>query len=283
MIPKHIIDRIRNEANAHIVDIISEHVELKPAGSSMKAKCPFHEENTPSFSVSGPKGIYKCFGGCGARGDAVNFLIEYTGQSFVEVIKQLANRFHIDIPKDKNYTSPKPDQPSVYNVLDRYQKADIRKAGFAFLVFDKTEMETITSKNRQPVILVSNPLKQLEAKALIKCTSNFVLKADTGRISTDNFWVSVQQILSCQTHKTGPIDIMIQPASAVPAVTKQNYTNSLDYGYLKDWLSHAIDHTQQNEWLRKQLVRTIASIPDKLTRRIYKNHFFDRWEKKLTL
>jgi DNA primase len=72
MIPDDVVDEVR--ARADIVEIIGEHVALKRAGKDFKARCPFHEERTPSFYVVPSKGFYKCFG-CGESGDAFTFLL----------------------------------------------------------------------------------------------------------------------------------------------------------------------------------------------------------------
>lgn len=86
--------------NADIIEIISERVVLKKAGKNYLGLCPFHAEKTPSFSVSPDKQIYYCFG-CGAGGNVISFLMRQDGLSFPEAVKQLANRYGIDIPQGK--------------------------------------------------------------------------------------------------------------------------------------------------------------------------------------
>ena len=75
-----------------IVDIIDKRIKLKKTGSNYVAKCPFHSEKSPSFSVSQTKQFYHCFG-CGAHGDAIGFLMEYSGLGYIEAIKELAEDF----------------------------------------------------------------------------------------------------------------------------------------------------------------------------------------------
>ena len=84
-----------------IVEVISQSVELKKHGSGHKGLCPFHAENTPSFNVSSSKQFYHCFG-CGASGDAITFLREYEGLTFMEAIEKLAAMANIEIPKSSN-------------------------------------------------------------------------------------------------------------------------------------------------------------------------------------
>lgn len=85
-----------------IVEIISETVDLKKRGRNFIGLCPFHSEKTPSFTVSQERGIYKCFG-CGKSGNAITFLIESNGLSYVEAIQNLAKRANITIP-DRDFT-----------------------------------------------------------------------------------------------------------------------------------------------------------------------------------
>lgn len=81
---------------SQIVDVVGEFVHLKKRGSNHIGLCPFHDEKTPSFSVSESKGIYKCFG-CGKAGSVVNFLMEHEHLSYPEALKWLAKKYHIEV------------------------------------------------------------------------------------------------------------------------------------------------------------------------------------------
>ena len=94
MINRETIDRILDAAQ--IVDVISDFVTLKRRGANYVACCPFHDEKTPSFSVSPSKGIFKCFG-CGKAGDAVHFIMEHEHLSYPEALKWLAAKYHIEV------------------------------------------------------------------------------------------------------------------------------------------------------------------------------------------
>lgn len=98
MIDRETIDRIYAAAN--IVDIIGEYVTLKRKGVNYQACCPFHNEKTPSFYVSPSKGIYKCFG-CGKSGTAVGFVMEEEHCSYVEALRYLAKKYHIEIQEEE--------------------------------------------------------------------------------------------------------------------------------------------------------------------------------------
>jgi len=99
LIPQDFIDDL--VARADIVEVIGRRVQLKKAGREFKACCPFHDEKTPSFTVSPSKGFYHCFG-CGAHGTAIGFLMEFDHLSFVEAIESLASTMGVDVPRDES-------------------------------------------------------------------------------------------------------------------------------------------------------------------------------------
>lgn len=98
MIDRETVDKIFESAD--ILDVISSFVHLKKRGVNYLGLCPFHNEKTPSFTVSPSKGIYKCFG-CGKGGNAVNFIMEHEQLSYTETLRYLAKRYHIEIVEKK--------------------------------------------------------------------------------------------------------------------------------------------------------------------------------------
>jgi DNA primase len=96
-IPEEKIEEIRTAAD--IVEIVGGFVRLKKAGRNFTGLCPFHREKTPSFNVNPERGIYKCFG-CGRGGNAITFVMEIEGVSFVEAVTSLAERYNIPITRD---------------------------------------------------------------------------------------------------------------------------------------------------------------------------------------
>jgi DNA primase len=100
LIKKEVVDQIILQAD--IVEVVGDFVSLKKKGQNLWAPCPFHFEKSPSFSVAPNKGIYKCFG-CGKAGNAVQFIMDIEGTSYVEALKYLAKKYSIDIEED---TSP---------------------------------------------------------------------------------------------------------------------------------------------------------------------------------
>lgn len=95
-IPEKFIDDLLSRTD--IVDVIDMRVPLKKAGKDYKACCPFHEEKTPSFTVSADKQFYYCFG-CGARGNVIGFMMEYDRMSFPEAVRELASAAGMDVPE----------------------------------------------------------------------------------------------------------------------------------------------------------------------------------------
>ena len=94
--PEELIEEIR--AKNDIVEVISGYVRLQKKGNNYFGLCPFHNEKSPSFSVSGAKQMYYCFG-CGAGGNVITFLMEYENCSFQEAVKTLAGRAGVDLPQ----------------------------------------------------------------------------------------------------------------------------------------------------------------------------------------
>ena len=99
MITKEMIETVKNRVS--IVDIVNLYVELKKKGQSYMACCPFHNENTPSFSVSAKNNIFKCFG-CGVSGDAIKFVEKIENVDFIEAIKIIAKHYEIPIVEDES-------------------------------------------------------------------------------------------------------------------------------------------------------------------------------------
>jgi DNA primase len=99
LIPQHFIDDLITRAD--IVEVLGRRIQLKKAGREFKACCPFHDEKTPSFTVSPTKGFYHCFG-CGEHGTALSFLMKYDHMDFVEAVESLAGMMGIEVPREES-------------------------------------------------------------------------------------------------------------------------------------------------------------------------------------
>lgn len=123
-IPRSFIDDLL--ARLDIVDVIDSRVKLKKKGKNYSACCPFHNEKTPSFSVSQEKQFYHCFG-CGVHGNAIDFMMEYERLDFVEAIEELAGTLGLNVPREQRQGGAPGNQPpransetkrSLYDLLE---------------------------------------------------------------------------------------------------------------------------------------------------------------------
>lgn len=124
-IPRQFIDDLL--ARTDIVELIDQRVPLKKAGSkNYSACCPFHNEKSPSFTVSPDKQFYHCFG-CGAHGNAISFMMEFEQLEFVEAIEELAKQLHMDVPREQGKGPARPaaqadDYSLMQQAADFYQQ-----------------------------------------------------------------------------------------------------------------------------------------------------------------
>jgi DNA primase len=115
-IPDHFIDDLLSRVD--IVEVVDRHVKLRRAGRNYQACCPFHQEKSPSFTVSQEKQFYYCFG-CGASGNAVGFLMGHLHLSFVEAVEQLARTAGVEVPREGGDAPKGPDRKPLYDCLDK--------------------------------------------------------------------------------------------------------------------------------------------------------------------
>jgi len=114
-IPPQFIDDLLQRVD--IVEVINRRLPLKRAGKEYQARCPFHDEKTPSFTVSNEKQFYHCFG-CGAHGSAIGFLMEYDHLEFVEAIEELAGMLGVEVPRESGGRQG-PDLRPLYATLEQ--------------------------------------------------------------------------------------------------------------------------------------------------------------------
>ncbi len=118
LIPQNFIDDL--VARADVVEVIGRRIQLKKAGREYKACCPFHDEKTPSFTVSPNKGFYHCFG-CGAHGTAIGFLMDFDHMTFVEAIESLAGSMGVDVPRSES-DKPARRYDELFSLLSQVEK-----------------------------------------------------------------------------------------------------------------------------------------------------------------
>jgi DNA primase len=128
-IPQTFIQELLNRVD--VVDVVGRYVPLKKGGANLMGLCPFHGEKSPSFSVSPTKQFYHCFG-CGANGNAIGFLMEHAGMSFVEAVKDLAQQTGLQIPEDE--ASPQDRERAAQQRQKRVTLSDVlEKAAQAYV------------------------------------------------------------------------------------------------------------------------------------------------------
>lgn len=115
-IPRPFINELL--ARCDIVELIDARVPLRKKGSNHSACCPFHEEKTPSFTVSAAKQFYHCFG-CGVSGNAISFLMQYDRLTFVEAIETLAAQLNMTVPREAGYVAPPAVTPDLYQLMEQ--------------------------------------------------------------------------------------------------------------------------------------------------------------------
>ncbi|MFT7227531.1 MAG: DNA primase [Methylophilaceae bacterium] len=135
MIPEQFIQELLNRVD--VVDVVDKSVPLKKAGANYSACCPFHNEKSPSFTVSPTKQFYHCFG-CGAHGTAISFLMEYNGLSFVESIHDLAKQVGMVVPHEEQTPAARESEEKnkiiklglqeVLQKATQYYKAELKKS-----------------------------------------------------------------------------------------------------------------------------------------------------------
>ncbi len=118
MIPESYIQELLHRVD--VVDLIDGYVPLKKAGANYAACCPFHNEKTPSFTVSPSKQFYHCFG-CGAHGTAIGFLMEYAGLGFIDAIRELSNRTGLPMPEEEQ--RPRTGGPRIASLTETMARA----------------------------------------------------------------------------------------------------------------------------------------------------------------
>jgi DNA primase len=130
-IPQTFIQELLNRVD--VVDVVGRYVQLKKGGANLMGLCPFHGEKSPSFSVSPTKQFYHCFG-CGANGNAIGFLMEHAGMSFIEAVKDLAQQTGLQIPEDdaspqdrERAAQQRQKQTTLHDVLEKAAQAYIKQ------------------------------------------------------------------------------------------------------------------------------------------------------------
>jgi DNA primase len=144
-IPDKFIDELL--ARVDIVDVVGQRVQLKKAGRDWSARCPFHDERSPSFTVSPAKQFYHCFG-CGKHGSAIKFLMDYDRLEFVDAVEELAGQVGLKVPYEGGARrAPQEDSTDLYALLDsaaKYYQRQLAQSDKARAYFDARGLDALT-------------------------------------------------------------------------------------------------------------------------------------------
>ena len=116
LISEDVINQVKDRID--IAEVVGQHVSLSRAGQNLKGLCPFHQEKSPSFTVSPSRQIFHCFG-CGAGGNVFTFLMRITGASFPDTVRELGQKFGVDVPDGGSNAGPQAAQAIRFEQLNR--------------------------------------------------------------------------------------------------------------------------------------------------------------------
>ncbi|HET6564567.1 MAG TPA: DNA primase [Xanthomonadales bacterium] len=145
LIPDSFIEELLGRAD--IVELIERHIPLKRNGREFQACCPFHDEKTPSFTVSPQKQFYHCFG-CGAHGSAIGFLMNYEGLEFIDAVEELARLQGMTVPRDS--TAPRKAADGLLEMMEtaaRWYQEQLRDSEEAIAYLKKRGLSGEVSKD----------------------------------------------------------------------------------------------------------------------------------------
>ena len=143
-IPDAFIDELL--ARTDIVELVGARVPLKKQGREYSARCPFHDERSPSFTVSPVKQFYHCFG-CGAHGTAISFLMNYDRMEFLDAVEELARRAGLEVPRDTRQRNEDSDTRDIYTALEaatRFYLKQLAASGKARHYLDERGVDAAT-------------------------------------------------------------------------------------------------------------------------------------------
>ncbi|HQZ31916.1 MAG TPA: DNA primase, partial [Arenimonas sp.] len=144
-IPDAFIDDLL--ARTDIVEVVGSRVPLKRQGREYSARCPFHDERSPSFTVSPTKQFYHCFG-CGAHGTAISFLMNYDRLEFLDAVEELAKRCGLEVPRDTQQRNQSGESRELYQALEASEKFFIQQLAGSTRAREYLDRRGVDAENR---------------------------------------------------------------------------------------------------------------------------------------
>ena len=254
-----VIDRSKDD----LEEIIGEYITIQRKGSSLKACCPFHDEKTPSLSISPAKGIWKCFG-CGAGISTIDFIMQYENIEFMDAIKKLAKRYGIDINQSKGNKS-RVAHNSKKNTLTpglSNQKAIIRKNQSITIILNPNKSAV---SNNEGVLIWKAPIIELQAKALLKLATDLHINLIVDGITIDDV---INSICAIYKHDL-PLNKYVQ--------LKISFNNK-KYQPTDFLLSQITDAEQSHN----AIIKCLSCIKDSLLRSLHIKYYTNKLEESST-
>lgn len=264
------IEEIKSAAN--LVEIVQDYVKLKPDGVNMTGRCPFHEEKTPSFKVHRTQGFYKCFG-CGKSGDTISFIQEIKSVNYIEAIKIIADKYHIQIEETdkRKYEKPAPriQQPED-KIIQYFVKRNISAGTVRYFQITESVEWMPGAKAEIPVICFNyfrnKELVNIKFRGKDK---DFKLSKNAEKIfynldaiENENEVVIVEGEIDCMSmHEAGIRNVVSIPNGTPPAGSQLNidYLNNCWQSFEgKTKIIIATDNDEPGKAIRDELARRLG-------------------------
>jgi twinkle protein len=269
MISEVSIEQVK--AQMEITEVVGSFVKLKKHGVNLTGNCPFHQERTPSFTVSKEKQIFKCFG-CGKSGDAIAFLIEHEKHSYLDAIKWLGNKYNIELEEyqKREYVKPQPRLEKLGDKALKFFENDRLISNNTLLRFNITEAnEWMPGVNKEVPVICFNYYRD-EELVNIKFRGpqkSFKLAKDAELIFYNldalngrNEAVIVEGEIDCLTlHECGIYNVISVPNGAAKGSQRLEYLdNCFQYFTDKTKIILAVDNDGPGIGLRNELARRLG-------------------------
>lgn len=267
LISSNTIEAVKSKME--VVDVVSSFIKLKKNGANYTGLCPFHNEKTPSFTVSKEKGIYKCFG-CGNSGDAIKFLVEKENLDYIGAIKWLANKYNIEVEEDGK--DPIKPQPRLQKISDELVEG-FAKRGISndtllrFKITETTEwMPGAKAEVRATCFNYYRGEELINIKFRAK-NKDFKLAKDAelifynlNALENEKVAVIVEGEFDCLTmHECGIYNSVSVPNGAAKGAQKLPYLDNCYHYFTKiEKIILAVDNDEPGLMLREELGRRLG-------------------------
>jgi twinkle protein len=269
MISEASIEQVK--AQMEITEVVGSFVKLKKHGVNLTGNCPFHQERTPSFTVSKEKQVFKCFG-CGKGGDAIAFLIEHEKHSYLDAIKWLANRYNIELEEyqKREYQKPVPRLEKLGQKALKFFENERLISNNTLLRFNITEAnEYMPGPNKEVPVICFNYYRgeQLVNIKFRGPQKSFKLAKDAELIFYNldalkgcNEAVIVEGEIDCLTlHECGIYNVVSVPNGAAKGNQRLEYLdNCFQFFTDKTKIILAVDNDGPGNNLRNELARRLG-------------------------